>query len=102
MVRTHTFLTTTIQISIAPTISTHKTNWLLILLENKGLVKLPPKLTLLCAECHTPFEKIGWIIGARAGIGGIPGYAWYYVKCPTCGKRHWNKLIHLEIGKRPQ
>ena len=69
--------------------------------ENKS-VEMAPKLTLLCAECHTAFEKVGWIVGMRAGIGGIPGYAWYYVKCPNCNHRHWNKLVHLELGKRPE
>jgi hypothetical protein len=37
----------------------------------------------------------------RVGIGGIPRYAWYYIKCHNYNKRRW-KLVHLEIGKRPQ
>ena len=43
------------------------------------------------------FERIGWIMFPRAGIG-LPGYAWYYVTCPNCNQRHWNRLVHLEIG----
>ena len=51
--------------------------------------------TLLCHACGFKFEKKGWFIGMRFGVGGLPNWAWYYLRCPQCNRRHWNKLVRV-------